>query len=186
MIEYVFGGGELVKFVVGCNFDEFKRYLRRIGLYTEEGELLKLETLLMNKLLNLIVWRENGEIIGHAIWHETNTEEHRKGDPRDEEDRDALRKLLGGKKDFVELHEVWLVEEHRGKGYGKKFFEFFEEFIRDRGYNSIIYYVYHPAAVTICRQRGYQEVYGIEETGPKGEIETCYVFYLSLKKNLKS
>jgi len=185
VIEYVFGGGELVKFVVGCDFDEFKRYLRRIGLYTEEGELEKLETLLMNKLLNLIVWRENGEIIGHAIWHETNTEEHRKGDPRDKEDRKILEKLLGGKKYFVELHEVWLTEEHRGKGYGKRFFEFFAEFIRNRGYESIIYYAYHPAAIAICRQRGYQEAYGIEETGLRGEVEMCYVFYLSLKKNLK-
>jgi GNAT superfamily N-acetyltransferase len=176
--------GELVKFVVGCDFAEFKRYLRRIGLYKEEGELEKLETLLMNKLLNLVVWRENGEIIGHAIWHETNTEEHRKGDPRDKEDREILEKLLGGKKSFVELHEVWLMEEHRGKGYGKQFFEFFEEFMRNNGYDKIIYYAYHPAAIAICRQRGCNEAYGIEETGPKGEVEKCYVFYLSLKNNL--
>ena len=185
MIEYVFGGGKLVKFVVGCDFDEFKRYLRRIGLYTEEGELEKLETLLMNKLLNLIVWRENGEIIGHAIWHETNTEEHRKGDPRDKEDKEILEKLLGEKKDFVELHEVWLMEEHRGKGYGKQFFEFFDDFMRNNSYDRIIYYAYHPAAIAICRQRGYNEAHGIEETGPKGEVEKCYVFYLSLKNNLQ-
>ena len=170
-----------MKFVVGCDFDEFKRYLRRIGLYKKEGELEKLETLLMNKLLNLIVWRENDEIIGHAIWHETNTEEHRKGDPRDKEDREILEKLLGGKKDFVELHEVWLTKEQRGKGYGKKFFEFFEQFMRNKGYESIIYYAYHSAAIAICRQREYQ-AYGIEETGPDEETQIAYVFHLSLKR----
>ena len=105
------------------------------------------------------MWKENNEIIGHAIWHETNTEEHRKGDPRDEEDREILKKLLGGKKDFVELHEVWLIEKHRGKGYGKRFFEFFEEFTRNKGYNSIVFYAFHPAAIAICRQRGYKEDY---------------------------
>jgi len=179
---YGWGDDVTVKFLVGCDFEEFRRYLERIGLYKEEGELEKLESLLISKFFNLIVWRENGEIIAHAIWHETNTEEHRKGVPRDKEDTEILRKLLGGKKDFVELHEVWLTEEHRVKGYGKKFFEFFEEFIRDRGYNSIIYYAYHPAAVAICRQRGYQEAYGIEETGLDEETQIACVFHLSLKR----
>ena len=40
-----------------------------------------------------------------------------KVNPRDMEDREALRKLLGKKKDFVELHEWWLIEKHRGKSY---------------------------------------------------------------------
>jgi hypothetical protein len=56
-----------VQFAVGCDFDEFSRYLRRIGFYKIEGELDRVKTLLGNKLLNLIVWRENDEIIGHAI-----------------------------------------------------------------------------------------------------------------------
>jgi hypothetical protein len=34
----------------------------------------------------LIVWKENNKIVGHAVWHESNTGEHRKGDPRDRED----------------------------------------------------------------------------------------------------
>jgi hypothetical protein len=57
--------------------------------------------------------------------------------------------------------------------------------MKDKGYESIIYYAYHPAAIAICRQRGYREAYGIEEVGPKGEVETSYVFYLPLKKKLK-
>ncbi len=171
-----------MKFVVGCDLGEFSRYLKRIGLYKGEGELEKLETLLKNNLLNLIVWRENGEIIGHAMWHETNTEEHRKGDPRDKEDREILERLLGGKKSFVELHEVWLTKENRGKSYGKMFFGFFEQFMRDKGYESIIFYAYHPAAIAICRKHGYKEAYGIEETGPDGETQTAYVFHLSLRK----
>jgi GNAT superfamily N-acetyltransferase len=101
------------------------------------------------------VWRENNEIIGNAIWHETSTDEHRKGVPRDREDREILRKLLGGKKNnLVELHEVWLKEEYRGKGYGTRFFDFFEEFIRKKGYDSFVYYAEHPDALAVCRRRG--------------------------------
>jgi len=165
--------------------EEFRRYLRRIEFYKDEDELKRFEAFVKAKLFNLIVWKENGEIIGHVIWHESNTEEHRKGDPRDKVDREILEKLLGGKKDFVELHEVWLIKEQRGKGYGKGFFEFFEQLIRDRGYDTIVYYAYHPAAITICRQRGYQEAYGVEETGLEGEKETCYVFCRSLKRTRK-
>lgn len=146
-------------FVEGCDFEEFCRYLARIKLYTAEGELEELKTKIDRRLFNLIVWRGDSEIFGHAIWHETNTEEHRNGDPRDKEDRKALNRFFGGKKDFVELHEVWLKEEHRRKGYGKQFFEFFEQFMMDKGYDSIIYYAHHAAALTICRKRGYKEDY---------------------------
>jgi GNAT superfamily N-acetyltransferase len=163
-----------MKFEESCDFEEFNTYLRKIELYTAEGELEKLEAMITNKLLNLIVWRENGEIFGHAIWHESNTEEHRKGDPRDEEDREALHRFFGGKRDFVELHEVWLAKEHRGKGYGRPFFEFFEQFMKDKGYNSIIYYADHPAALAICRKRGYKEDYL-----PKLKE---YIFYMPLKR----
>ena len=145
-----------MRFVVGCDFEEFKRYSKRDGV---RADLEVLKILLPKDSSCLIVWKENNEIIGHAIWHETNTEEHRKGDPRDKEDREILKKLLGGKKDFVELHEVWLIEKHRGKGYGKRFFEFFEEFTKNKGYNSIVFYAFHPAAIAICRQRGYKEDY---------------------------
>jgi len=165
-----------MKFAVGCDLEEFRRYWKRSG-YDGDRDLEILMKKVIKDSSQLIVWRENNEIIGHAVWHETNTEEHRKGEPRDKEDKEALEKLLGGKKDFVELHEIWLMKEYRGKGYGKKFFEFFEEFIRNKGYNSIVYYADHPAAIAICRQRGYKEEYltGIGE----------YIFYLSLKNNLK-
>jgi GNAT superfamily N-acetyltransferase len=165
---------EQVKFEEGCSFEEFRKHIERMGLYTREGELEKLETMLGNKLLNLIVWRENGKIFGHAIWHESNTEEHRKGDPRDEEDRKALHRFYGGKRDFVELHDVWLAKEHRGKGHGKPFFGFFEQLMRDKGYDSIIYYSDHPAALAICRKRGYKEDYlpRLNE----------YIFYLPLRR----
>ena len=163
-----------MKFVVGCDLEEFRRYWKRNGY---GGDLDDLTKKVIKDPSQLIVWRENDEIVGHAVWHETNTDEHRKGDPRDKEDREVLEKLLGGKKDFVELHEIWLMKEYRGKGFGKRFFEFFEEFIRNKGYDSIVYYADHPAALAICRQRGYEEDY---LTG-----ESLYVFYLSLKRNLK-
>jgi len=177
MTGYGCGDGVTVIFFVGSDFKEFSRYLGRIGLYKEEGELEKLEAFLRNGLFNLIVWRKHGEIIGHAIWHESNTEEHRKGDLRDEEDREALRRLLGGRRDFVELHEVWLLDEHRGKGFGERFFEFFEEYIRGKGYEGIVFYAHHPAALAICRKRRYKEggLIDIEGTAE-------YVFYHPLRK----
>jgi len=172
-----------MKFVLGCDFQEFSSYLAKIGQYTAQGELEKLKAYLDNNMFNLIVFRENDEIIGHAIWHETNMEEHRRGDPRDKEDKEILHRFLGQKKDFVELHELWLTKEHRGKGYGKQFFDFFEKHIRDKGYDSLVFYAFDPAAIAICRQRGYKEAYGIDEAGPYGEPETCYVFFLQLGKN---
>jgi len=172
-----------MRFVEGCDFQEFSRYLARIGQYTVEGELDKLRNSLESGMLNLIVFRENDEIIGHALWHETNTEEHRKGDPREKDDREILQGFMGKGKDFIELHELWLTEEHRGKGYGKQFFDFFEDYIRRKGYDSLVYDAFDPAAVAICRKRGYKEAYGIKEAGPYGNIETMYVFYLKLKKN---
>jgi len=66
------------------------------------------------------------------------------------------------------------MKEYRGNGYGKRFFEFFEEFIKRKGYDSFVYYADHPAALAICRKRGYLEDY-LESVGE-------YVFYTQLKK----
>jgi len=172
-----------MRFVEGCDFQEFSRYLAKLGQYTAEGELDRLRNSLESGRLNLIVFRDNDEIIGHAIWHETSTEEHRKGDPREKEDREILQRFMGKGKGFIELHELWLTKEHRGKGYGKQFFDFFEAYIRSKGYDSLVYYAFDPTAVAICRKRGYKEAYGIKEAGPYGKIETMYVFYLKLRKN---
>ena len=174
-----------MKFEVECDLEEFKRYykslehlhdyFKTLGLADVKFEELGVveEEIIKRDPSHLIVWREKDEIIGDAIWHETSTDEHRIGDPRDKEDKVILRRLLGGKKDnIIELHEVWLKEEHRGKGYGKKFFEFFEEFIRKKGYDSIVYYTDHPAAIAICRKRGYKEGFL--------EKERWHVFCLSL------
>ncbi|MFQ6064399.1 MAG: GNAT family N-acetyltransferase [Candidatus Bathyarchaeia archaeon] len=152
--------------VVGCDLEEFKSCYKKLALdkewqgtfgFTEELDTSWERVLVKNPSL-LLVWRENNEIIGHAIWHETSTDEHREGDPRDEEDRTILRRLLRGRKDnIVELHEIWLRKKYRGKGFGKRFFEFFERFIRNGSYDSIVYYTDHPAAIAICRDRGYKE-----------------------------
>ena len=168
-----------MRFVVGCGLDEFKEYYKTNGFAGEQGtgELgITEEEIVTQDPAHVIVWRENNEIIGDAIWHETSTDEHRKGDPRDREYREILSKICGGKKDnIVELHEIWLRKKYRGKGYGKRFFEFFEEFIGKKGYDSIVYYADHPAALAICRKRGYTEDY------LKSEGE--YVFYIPLKKH---
>lgn len=173
-----------MRIYVGCDLEEYKRYYRTLDdlhnyfktrgltdvtfgeLGSTEEEIIKRDP------SHLIVWRENNKIIGHAVWHEVSTDEHREGDPRDEEDREILRKLCGGKKDnVVELHELWLRKKYRGKGYGKRFFEYFEEFIRKKGFNSIVYYADHPAAIAICRNRGWQEGFLVKEK--------WYVFCLS-------
>jgi hypothetical protein len=104
-----------VRFDVGCDFEELREYWNRNGY---DGNLDHLRNVVIKDSSQLIVWKENGRIVGHAVWHESNTEEHRKGDPRDKEDIEVLEKLLGEKKDFVELHEIWLIKEYRGKGYG--------------------------------------------------------------------
>ena len=156
--------------------EEFRRY------YNETlGELGGTEEQIIKEdPSHLIIWRKTDQILGHAIWHESNTEEHPNGVPRDKTDAELLEKLLGGKKEFVELHELWLKIKHRGKGYGKQFFEFFEEFIANKGYKSIIYYTDNPAAIALCRQRGYKEVYGV-----KVEERTFNVFCLSLERGSK-
>ncbi|MHA2142978.1 MAG: GNAT family N-acetyltransferase, partial [Candidatus Thorarchaeota archaeon] len=77
---------------------------------------------------------------------------------RDEDDRETLRKLFGGKREnLVELHEVWLRTEHRGKGHGHRFFSFFEYFVRERGFDGIVYYTDDIAAIALCRRRRYNE-----------------------------
>lgn len=169
-----------MEFVVGCDLEEFKRYYRKLALDMEwrsiEGFSEELgegwdRRLAENPSL-LIVWKFGGEVVGHAIWHESSTEEHREGDARAWEDREILERLVGGKGEFVELHEVWLRKEFRGRGFGERFFEFFEEFMQSKGYGGIVYYADHPAAIAICRRRGYKEEYWKEKN--------WRVFYLQL------
>jgi GNAT superfamily N-acetyltransferase len=173
-----------LRFEVDCDLDEFRKYhknsgihgyLKSMGLTDSYDENLNyMLNVVINDPAQLIVWREDGTIVGHAVWHESTVEEHRKGDPRTKEDRDALRKLLGGKKDFVELHEIWLTERYRGKGYGEMFHDFFEKLMKARGYSDVVFYAHHPAAVAICRKHGYREggyLKGLKE----------FVYHLSLK-----
>jgi len=173
-----------MRIVVGCDLEEYKRYyrtlvdlhnyFRTLGLTDVTfGELGSTEEEIIKRdPSRLIVWRENNDIIGHAVWHEASTDEHREGDPRDREDKEILRELCGGRKDdIVELHELWMRKKYRGKGYGKRFFEFFEDFIRKKGYDSIVYYADHPAAIAICRNRGWKEGFLVKEK--------WYVFCLS-------
>ncbi len=82
----------------------------------------------------LIVWKEENEILGHAIWHPSDTETHPDGSQQEEDDREILLELLGGPAAFVELHEIWLLEEHQGKGHGEAFFDFFEDMMTEKGF----------------------------------------------------
>lgn len=158
-----------MKFVVGYDIESFKAYYRTLhdlhrffnlhGAGSNRPELGSDEARhIARNRDHLIVWMDQSEIVGHTIWHETTTDEMVPGDPRGESDKAALRALFGGRKEnLVELHEVWLRTEHRGKGYGRRFFEFFEDFAFERGYEGIVYYTDTPAAIALCRSRGYRE-----------------------------
>ncbi len=80
----------------------------------------------------------------------------------------------------MELHEVWLRKEKRGKGYGQEFFEFFERFMKTRHYTEIAYYAYYPAALKICRTRGYKEACCLYQPGFEGHTEKTYVSQMTL------
>jgi GNAT superfamily N-acetyltransferase len=174
-----------LRFEVGCDLEEFKRHHRELAEDTEwrgtfgftEELGASWERVLVENPSLLIVMRENSELVSHLIWHESSTDEHGKDDPRDEEDKQILNKLAEGEKDLVELHEVWLRHKYRRRDYGKQLFEFFEDFPRKRGYNSFVYYADHPAAIAICRKRGYMKDFM--------EKEKWHVFYHSLKQTEK-
>lgn len=165
-----------MKIQVGCDFNEFKQYYETLWGKLGETE----EYWIRQNPSHLIVMREHHHIIGHIIWHESDTEEHKPGDPRDKEDTEILNKFLGNPCEFVELHEIWLTKEHRGKGYGKKFFTFFEEFMQKQGFETVVVYAYHPAAIAICRKRGFNEVCCLETEGIEGNRETMHVFRIAL------
>lgn len=161
-----------MRFEVGYDIKELREYWNRNGY---DGNLDNLMNVVVKDPSQLIVWRENDKIVGHAVWHESNTEEHRKDNPGDKEDRAALKKLLGKKKGFVELHEWWLIETYRGKGYGNEFLDFFEAWMKNHGHSDLVFYADHPAALAAFRKHGYRE--GGYLKGPKE-----YVFYFSMKK----
>jgi len=165
-----------VQFELGCDLTEFRQYYETVQKKLSDLEIKIIE----QDPTHLIVWREKNEIVGHALWHEASTDEHRKGDPRDPEDQAILRKLFGGPTNLVELHEIWLKKKYRGKGYGSRFFIFFEELMRSKQYNEIAYYAYNPAALAICRRRGFKEECCITQPGFEGNIERMSVFRISL------
>jgi len=162
-----------LRFDVGYDLKELREYWNRSGY---DGNLDYLLNVVIRDKTQLIVWKKDNRVVGHAIWHESNTKEHRKGVPRDKEDREALEKLLGKKKEFVELHEWWLIKNCRGKGYGNEFLDFFEAYMKSKGYADLVFYGDHPAALAAFRRHGYRE--GGYLKGPKE-----YIFYHSLEQS---
>jgi len=150
-----------------CNLSDLREYyVRRTGRAPGPFELGQEEERHIERDPNhLIVWTDGEEIVGHCIWHETSTEEMIPGDPRDEDDRNCLRELFEGKtKNLVELHELWLRTEHRGKGFGQQFFSFFEDYVLVEGFGGIVHYTDHDAVIALCRKRGYRESF-LESSG---------------------
>lgn len=161
----------MVTFSHGGDIEELRAHLESMGLTLGVTE----ERLIRENPERLILWREDGVLVGHAIWHKSNTEQHPDGTPREPEDQRILEDMLGLEGDFIELHEIWLRDTHRGRGYGMKFFEYFEEMVKEWGYRAIVYYADHPAALGICLKRGYDQAYGVELDGITGERSRYYV-----------
>ena len=140
--------------------DKFKKAVEDISCSEAvEFDVIRKDGVIISVQLKHGPIQENNQIIGWAIWHESNTREHQKGAPRNEEDIKILETLSNGQCEVIELHELWLKKAHRGKGYGKQFFDFFEDFITSKGYNKLVYYTDNASAISICRKRGYKESY---------------------------
>jgi hypothetical protein len=93
-----------MEIVVGCDLEEFRRYYRDTLGDLGDTE----EDIILEDPEHLIVWREGSEILGHAIWHLSNTRRHPDGSQREEADRRLLEGPIDGPGHFAELHELWL------------------------------------------------------------------------------
>lgn len=155
-----------MEFIVSYDLGEFENYYKTVWDSIPNREQPKLDDferdLIIENPSHLIVWKEGNKLIGHTVWHETYTDKYREDDYRDDDDRKILEELIGKNKECVELHEIWLKMEYRGRGYGKQFFPFFEKFIANSGFGFIVYYTDNEAAMHICRQRGYKEGHGVK------------------------
>jgi ribosomal protein S18 acetylase RimI-like enzyme len=141
---------KMVTFSHGGDVEKLRAHLESLGLSLGATE----ERLIRENSESLILWRENDVLMGHAIWHKSNTKQHPDGTPREPDDQRILEEELRVEGDFVELHEIWLSDTYRGIGYGSKFFEYLEHMVKERGYRAIVYYADHPAAMGICLKRG--------------------------------
>jgi GNAT superfamily N-acetyltransferase len=166
-----------VKFSQGGDTEELHNHLVGLGLSLGPTE----EQLISEKPERLIIWRNEGVLVGHAIWHASNTKFHPDGEPREIDDMRILEESLRVVGDFIELHEIWLSDDYRGRGYGSAFFDYFEDLVKRKGYNSIVYYADHLAARRICRKRGYVEAETIELDGITGNPGVYYVLAKELE-----
>ncbi|MFW9820862.1 MAG: GNAT family N-acetyltransferase [Candidatus Thorarchaeota archaeon] len=151
-----------MEFVVGYDYRKHGYIMKEIReeILPEFDEYYNTEEEIVNSdPSHLIAMIEDNEVLGWAIWHESNTREHQKGDSRDKEDIKILEELTHGRHDLIELHELWLKKAYRGKGFGTQFFDFFEKFVLEKGYEKIIFYAYDESAINICRKRGYSELF---------------------------
>jgi len=160
-----------ILFTHGVDLESFKKYYQVIFGKVGDTEL----DIIKENPDHLITFHSEDAILGHCIWHDSNTRSHPNGAPRDDKDRQILEDELGVIGEFTEVHELCLEEEKRGRGLGTFFFDYFENMVESRGIRYIVYYADHPAALSICRKRGYRESYGVELDGIKGEGGVFYV-----------
>ena len=169
--------GMTVEFSHGGDVEELRDHLKGLGLSLGPTE----ERLIVENPERLIMWRDECVLVGHTIWHTSNTRVHPDGEPREADDRRILEEELNIVGDFIELHEIWLGDDYRGRGYGSSFFDYFEGMVKQKGFKSIVYYAGHPAARSICKKRGYCEAETIELDGITGERGLYYVLAKELE-----
>lgn len=169
-----------VEFTHVGDIEELRAHLEGLGLSLGETE----KNLVLKNPDQLIMWRDKGNLVGHAIWHPSNTRVHPDGEEREADDRLILETQLNVKGDFIELHQIWLDDNYRGRGYGSAFFDYFEEMVKRKGYKSIVYYADHPVARSICKKRGYLEAETIELDGITGEGGVYYILAKELEQGI--
>ena len=161
----------MVIFSSGGDIEKLTTHLKSIGLKLGQTE----RRLIAETPERLILWYYSDQIVGHAIWHSSNTKIHPDGEPRDPEEKKILEQELEVEGDFIELHEIWLADEYRGRGFGSEFFKYFENVVTSKGFKVIVYYADDPTALNICLKRGYKKAWGVDLEGINGEKSRYYI-----------
>ncbi len=100
-----------VEFRHGGDVEELRQHLETHGLSLDPTE----RRLVTENPEQLIMWRDEGVLVGHTIWHASNTRVHPDGEEREVEDRRILEKELHvvGDGHRVKLaHAIVTTEDH--------------------------------------------------------------------------
>ncbi len=97
------------------------------------------------------------DVIGHVIWGGAGIDDAGRRLSEDGR-REVLAMLPDDRKGYLELREIWLRSEYRGRDYELKILRLFEDFARGRGHAAIVAMPRDGATVSLLRNAGYEEV----------------------------